>query len=155
MAQNNDRGTSRAILIARELPPDLRMHSEDTEEPRAYALLLDVLRGPAGSEIDATRAIRVNRGVEIGGMIAHQFPGGARLAPLVSLLAMVSEMRHDASHSVRFGIWQRPQQRCVNDAEDGGIGADAQGKGQNDDCTQGRRPAKHPQSVAKIEPNAH
>jgi hypothetical protein len=131
------------------------MRSQDTEEPRAYALLLNELRSPAGSEIHTARAIRVDRGVQISSMIAHQFPGGAGLTALVSLFAVVSEMCDYAREPVRLGIWQRPQQRRVNDAKDGGIGANAQGKGQNDDGAEGRSPAQHPQSVAKIEPNAH
>jgi hypothetical protein len=70
MAQNDDRGTSRAVLLARELAPKHWWHSLDTKEPSSYSLLLRVLRPSAGSEIDARRARGIRCGIEVRGMIA-------------------------------------------------------------------------------------
>jgi hypothetical protein len=39
----------------------------------------------------------------------------------------------DADQAIRLGIGQRPQQDAVDDAEDGGVGADAERDGQDGD----------------------
>ena len=41
--------------------------------------------------------------------------------------------------SLRITHWQRAKKSCVDEAEDGGVGADAEGKSKNSGDSEGRR----------------
>ena len=47
-------------------------------------------------------------------------------------------------------IGQRPQEYTVDDAEDGGVGADPERQGDHRDCREARVPGQHPQAVTKV-----
>ncbi len=65
-------------------------------------------------------------------------------------------MQPDGRQPVGMRIGKRTQQQRVDHAENGGIGADADGQGGHDDQRQHHVLAKHAKGVAKIlEPEAH
>jgi len=150
MTENDDRRPAWTVLIARELAPKHRWHSQDTKESSCYSLLLYVLRPSVGSEIDARCARGICRGIEVRGMIADQLPRGVCLVALVCFFAVIAEMYDDFGQAAGLGIGKRTQQRGINHAENGGIGADAQSQRENDDRAEGWRAAEHPQGVADI-----
>ena len=61
----------------------------------------------------------------------------------------------DVDQPVLVAVGERPQQHAADDAEDGGVGADAEREREDDGDGQALDPGERPQREAEIGENAH
>jgi hypothetical protein len=52
--------------------------------------------------------------------------------------------------ALRIVNWQRPKENCINQAEDGGVGADAEGEREDGGGSKARRFAQHAEGEAEV-----
>src|SRR5437588_9215923 len=79
IAEYGQRGPSGAIFLWRKFAADQRLHAENAEEARPYALLLYILGIAFSREIHTGRPLGVDRRVQKRSVIANQFPGASSL----------------------------------------------------------------------------
>ena len=61
----------------------------------------------------------------------------------------------DVDEAILVAVDERPQQDAADDAEDGGVGADAERQGEDDGDGQALDPGERPQGEAEIGEEAH
>lgn len=88
-------------------------------------------------------------------MIADQFPRPAVLARLVPLHSRGADVPGNLHETFRLGVRQRTQQSRIYNAEDCGIGSDAQRQRKDNNPTYQGRSTKKPQSVSNVQPKIH
>jgi hypothetical protein len=144
MAEDRNLVPARLVLVGPERPSQLRRHTEQSEERRAYFCPVEPY-GLALTGQDRARS-RERRGIlqcriELPD-IGEVRPRHRRATPLGLVV--------DTDQLLRIGIGQRLQQDGIDDTEDGGIGADSQGE--REQRHGGERGAldQPPKSVANI-----
>ena len=102
----------------------------------------------AGAEIQIDPGISEHRGHGIGMLAQVDETRVGECAACAA--ARVDILDHD--QTLRVGDRQHAQQHSIDKAEDGGIGADAQGEAQNGNRGERRTPEQRPNSVPEILP---
>src|SRR5258708_5807927 len=130
MTENGQSRPSESIFFWREFAADHWLHAQHTEETRTDALLLHKLGGALSREVHTGRPLGVHRGIQKRSVIANQFPGAPSLRDGVRFPALSFVMDDDSHQAFRLGISKRPEQSCIHDAEDGGVGPYAKRQGE-------------------------
>ena len=129
------------VLVGSKVAPELRLHSHHPEEVGAHQQADTQLRQRVG--LGGERRSRASEGgqsLEALAAIADVDVFAIRRRQLVAEVVGGP----DGEHVARTRHGERPEQQCVGEAEDGGVGADAEG--QRDDGRRGEGGAA-PQQV--------
>ena len=148
MAQHHD-VSSGLLLVAKKAPPHHGVDPQHAEEIGADGLRLQL---PGSAFAGQGVVVVVIRGERLEGMIARAPVKEIRIAEAVSDVGLARRsVQHQRRHqAVRLGKRQRAQQYGVDQAEDGGGGADAQGQGQNGGQREGGTLAQLAYGKAKV-----
>ena len=125
------------------------------EEACPDALLLDKFGVSGGDQIDAIVTTAGDSGFKQSGVIADEFPVAARLTGIPADGAALTGFADDHDEAIWLMERQRPKENGVDDAEDGGIDADAKRQGDQDREGKSRALTELACSVAKIVPYVH
>ncbi len=155
VAEHHDARRTRDLIGGRQRASEHRLDAERRERavgrPQAAHLLrlgdagdgrrpgkpdADVLEGAI---VLGVREVHRWREAEVAGQVRH--PGCARGGV------------PDRDQAVWLRVGQRPEKHAVDDAEDGGVGADADGQRQEDHGGERRRPAKRAHAVPQVAPH--
>ena len=137
-------GARRALLVG-EQAAALRRQPERVEERAGHERADEPLRLVDAREVHALRKPQ-----------RHRLERVALLLNLLELLVRqqparkrrrLSEHRHE---TVGVRVRQRPQEHGVDDAEHGGVGADAKGERKDGDEREGRTPPPEPKRIANV-----
>ncbi len=149
VAEDDDRRTGRSTLPRAEVPPEQRGHPEGMKEPGADSLATDRLR--AGGRGQQEAGARVHREVA-----EH----GVQPRPVEVVLIRQGGSRdcgdafRDVRQARRLPVRQRPDQRGVDDAEDGRAGGDTETKDEHGREGEAGAPAKLARREAQVLPAA-
>src|SRR5580704_272113 len=135
-------------VVGNEMTAESDLGAEEEVEPAGgYAAGLDLL-GPVGSGNGEAFAGPAVEGVEDLGLLlpVEEVAGGSAVA----LAAFVVRPDHD--DAVAIDIGERGKEDGVEEAKDGGGGADAQGESEEGDGSEARALPEQPQAVANIAP---
>ena len=144
--QHHDRRRGLLLVIGNQQAAPQRLHAEDLEEVRRHQ--------PAG------RAMRVAAAEHVEGPVAEldELVDGLRRGPVVGdflereagvLDAGAHRRLAEVHDAVGLGVGQRPQQHPVDDAEDGGVGPDAEAERQDEGQDEARRLGQAPDRRAE------
>src|SRR5262245_58226442 len=117
MTQDHDGRPIRNVLFGPKLASDDRRHSENAEEARSDALLLDVSDLASGTEIQSAIHVAVNSEIDCFGDISKMFPRGAILCGLEASLILELGSHDQDGETVRVWIGQGTPQSGVDNAE--------------------------------------
>ena len=138
------------VFVRCDFASDYRHDAQNAEEAGRHTNLPDILR-PAGGchQIHALKPA-VYGHVQRAAMIANILPSAAVHFNLFVPASIATVHTRYACQPLRLRVRQRPEQHRVNDAEDRGVGADAQR--QRDDHRQrvGRILAEYPEGVTEV-----
>ena len=151
IAQKHDLMPAFDFLLPREVAAERRLDADNVEEPGSHENAAQPLGLGAAADVDG-------RGFDGG----H---GGERrvvAAPVVEVrrrdrsvqAAFARPLLAERHHIARRGIRQRPPEHGVDDAEDRGVGADAEREGNECDERKGRLPPQHPRAKDNVLPKS-
>ena len=147
VAQHHQRLASRHfVVIGRERPPQLRVHSERFEIISGHDLSLFPLGLAAEFHRESNRAVRRQR-FQHAILVAHRPVQGIGKRKSIARRMMVAH-RYDFIRMPHAG--KRLQDHCLYDAENRGIRADAQRQRQNRHQRKSRRLPQHPHSKLHV-----
>ena len=147
VAQDDDRRLAGRVFIRPQQPSVERLRAEQVEQAGGRQNPFDPLRVLAGQQ-RAGAALRNRHLLErsVFGADVDELP--RRRPVLRDVDAWRSQPQH--REPVRVGIRQRLEQQRVDDAEDGGVGADADGERDDDHQRQRGRAPQRPDGVAEV-----
>ena len=130
----------RTVFVARERPAERQRRAEHGEVAARYVHRVDVLGQVAAEEVRAgiARLIRGDR-LEGGRLVAPQDELRDRGQPRRA----DARRGHELEEAIGLRIGERPQQHGVDDGEDRGVRADADGEHGERGQRESRRPPQH------------
>jgi hypothetical protein len=151
MAQDGDGRPAGAVLVGSEFTAHERVDTQDGEIAGAHATLLDAGRRAVGDHVDApAEATRRHRDVDGLRVVADGQERAAVHRVVLIFPARRSERRRHGAEPLRLRVRQRPEQQRVDDREDGGVDADADGEGDERDEGESGRLSQHADAVAEV-----
>ena len=144
VAQNRDVGPTRRVERGKNRPAVQRFDTQRGKEVGRYDRGFYALGLPHTREIGGHAAIRAQVSERTGLPLKFEKVGRGWAVALLFFVGLIQN--HDA---IRVRIGQRAKQGGVDDAEDGGIGTDAEGQSQDGDGAECRVFRQH----ADAEPN--
>ena len=132
------------LLLVGEVASERRLHAERRKQARRRRAGRHALgRADAARQVRVADGVPAHRRQQARLLLGMSWSSGTDDGHVEH--ALHRELAVEDDERARVAIGQRPQQHAVDDAEDGGVGADAERQRDNRRRRHARRPAQHAQ----------
>ena len=145
IAQDHLESVAGKLVVGRELPPASGPQSQHLKESGGHAKCGELHRIACAGKLQI--------GVGVRGEAFKGFGARAKIAQVEVVHGKLGEaliLIEDAYDAAGIGVGERAQEHAVNHAEDGGIGADAQRDGENNDGGEAGTFGERARAVAQV-----